>query len=82
MRPRDGGCGGTSRSAPGGAGDAQLKVVSRPAIVEAGTATIPIRLAFAKPTRFPANTPVSVDIEAEQHTGVLLVPAAAHRARR
>jgi RND family efflux transporter MFP subunit len=64
-------------AAPGGAGAAELKVVSRPAIVEAGTATIPIRLAFAKPTRFPANTPVSVDIEAEQHTGVLLVPAAA-----
>jgi RND family efflux transporter MFP subunit len=64
-------------SAPGGAGSTPLTVVSRPAVVEPNTPTIPIRLAFRTPTRFPSNAPVAVDIEAEQHTGVLLVPAAA-----
>jgi RND family efflux transporter MFP subunit len=64
-------------SAPGGAQDAALKVISRPAAVDAGTATIPVRLAFSRPTRFPSNVPVSVDIDAEQHAGVVLVPAAA-----
>jgi RND family efflux transporter MFP subunit len=64
-------------SAPSDATNAELKVMSRPAVVEPNTPTIPIRLAFMTPTRFPSNTPVAVDIEAEQHTGVILVPAAA-----
>jgi RND family efflux transporter MFP subunit len=71
--------GATARlvSAPNGAQNVDLKVVSRPAVVEPNTPTIQIRLAFKAPTRFPSNTPVTVDIEAEQHTGVLLVPSAA-----
>ena len=52
-----------------------LKVVSRPAAVEAGTATVPVRLAFTTTASFPAGTPVEVDIDAEQHTNVVLVPA-------
>jgi len=54
-----------------------LKVISRPAVVDPGTATIPVRLAFKGPTNFPAGTPVQLDIEAEQHANVVLVPAPA-----
>jgi RND family efflux transporter MFP subunit len=54
-----------------------LKVVSRPAAVESGTATVPVRVAFTEPARFPAGMPVEVDIDAEQHTNVVLVPAVA-----
>lgn len=56
---------------------AALKVVSRPAIVDPGTAAAPIRLAFAGPTTFAVGTPVQVDIDAEEHAAVVLVPAAA-----
>jgi multidrug efflux pump subunit AcrA (membrane-fusion protein) len=54
-----------------------LKVVSRPAQVEQGTATIPIRVAFASPTNLSAGLPVQVEIQAEQHNNVVLVPSAA-----
>jgi hypothetical protein len=54
-----------------------LKVISRPAVVDPGTATIPVRLAFNGPTNFPAGTPVQLDIEAERHTNVVLIPAPA-----
>jgi RND family efflux transporter MFP subunit len=60
-----------------GAPDLALKIVSRPAQVEQGTATIPVRLAFVAPVNMPAGTPVQVDIDAEQHTNVVIVPAAA-----
>lgn len=63
--------------APGDSKDLSLKVVSRPAAVEAGTATVPVRLEVVAPTRLPVGTPVQVDIEAEQHTGVVLIPSAA-----
>ena len=62
---------------PPGSPETTLKVVSRPAQVEQGTATIPVRLAFAAPSNFAAGTPVQVDIDAEQHDNVVLVPAAA-----
>jgi RND family efflux transporter MFP subunit len=64
---------GTSSDTP----DIALKVLSRPAAVESGTATVPVRLGFASPATFPVGAPVQVDIEAEQHKGVVLVPAAA-----
>jgi len=51
--------------------------VSRPAEVDAGTATIPVRLGFVVPSNFAAGTPVEVNIEAEQHRGAVLVPAVA-----
>lgn len=54
-----------------------LKVLSRPAAVEAGTATIPIRLAFDAPTNFPAGMPVQVDIDAELHPNAVLILAPA-----
>jgi RND family efflux transporter MFP subunit len=57
--------------------DLALKVVSRPAQVEPGTATIPVRLTFAGQPNLAAGTPVQVDIDAEQHTSVVIVPAAA-----
>jgi len=54
-----------------------LKTLSRPVAVDPGTATVPVRLAFTAPANLPAGAPVQVEIEAEHHTGVLLVPAAA-----
>ena len=54
-----------------------LKVVSRPVAVDQGTATVPVRLAFATPAVLAAGTPVQVEIEAEQHVDAVLVPAAA-----
>jgi RND family efflux transporter MFP subunit len=54
-----------------------LKVLSRPAAVEPGTATIPVRLAFNAPTNLPAGAPVQVDIEAERHPKAVLIPASA-----
>jgi multidrug efflux pump subunit AcrA (membrane-fusion protein) len=56
---------------------ATLKVISRPALVDPGTAAAPIRLAMSTPTGFAAGTPVQVEIDAEEHSGVVLVPAAA-----
>jgi RND family efflux transporter MFP subunit len=57
-------------------GDAEggLKVLSRPAAVEVGTATIPVRLAFNAPTNLPAGAPVQVDIDAERHANAVLIP--------
>ena len=58
--------------------DLALKVISRPAQVEQGTATIPVRLAFVgAATTLAAGTPVQLDINAEQHTNVVIIPAAA-----
>ena len=54
-----------------------LKVISRPAAVEPGTATVPIRVGFNAPTPFPAGMPVQLDIDAEEHTNVVLIPAPA-----
>jgi len=71
------GAGGWMKAVVTGSADLALKVVSRPAQVEQGTATIPVRLAFAAPQTLSAGTPAQVDIDAEQHTNVVLVPAAA-----
>ena len=54
-----------------------LKVLSRPVAVDAGTPTVPVRLAFSKPVNIPVGTPVQVDIESEQHRDAVLIPAAA-----
>jgi RND family efflux transporter MFP subunit len=54
-----------------------LKVISRPAAVEPGTAAAPVRLAFVSPTKMAVGTPVQVSIEAESHTNVVLVPVSA-----
>jgi multidrug resistance efflux pump len=44
----------------------QLKVVSRPAAVEPGTAAAPVRLNFTTAHSFAVGTPVQVEIDAEQ----------------
>lgn len=54
-----------------------LKVLSRPVAVEAGTASIPIRLAFDALTTLPAGMPVQVEIDAELHPNAVLIPAPA-----
>ena len=54
-----------------------LTVVSRPAAVEPGTAAVPIRLTITNSTRLPVGAPVEVEIEAEEHKGVVLVPTVA-----
>ena len=59
------------------AGDSSLKVVAQPAAVQPGTATVAVRLAFAKPTRYPVGAPVQVGIETDTHKNVVLVPASA-----
>jgi len=63
--------------APTGDADAALKVIARPAAVDPGTSTLPVRLAFTRAAKVPAGTFVQVDIAAEQHTNVVLVPVAA-----
>lgn len=63
--------------APIGATDIDLKVISRPAAVEAGTASVPIRLALTAAGTIPVGTPVQIDIDADQHHDVVLVPDAA-----
>jgi RND family efflux transporter MFP subunit len=59
------------------AGDSSLNVVAQPATVQPGTATVAVRLAFAKPTRYPVGAPVQVAIETDTHKNVVLVPASA-----
>jgi membrane fusion protein (multidrug efflux system) len=50
-----------------------LKVISRPAAVDPGTASVPIRLSFATPYEAPIGTPVQLTINAEEHRNVVLV---------
>lgn len=52
-------------------------VTGRPAAVEPSTSTAMIRIAFSRPTKLPAGTPVQVEIATEEHADALLVPAAA-----
>jgi membrane fusion protein (multidrug efflux system) len=54
-----------------------LKVVSRPAVVDANTASAPIRLRFSMPSALPIGAPVQLTIQAEEHRDVVMVPAAA-----
>lgn len=54
-----------------------LTVISRPAAVDPGTASVPIRLSFATPDVAPIGTPVQVTINAAEHRNVVLVPTAA-----
>jgi RND family efflux transporter MFP subunit len=63
--------------APGDTREVALRVLSRPAAVEAGTGTVPVRLGFSAPSNLPAGLPVQVEIEAEEHRNVVLVPAVA-----
>jgi RND family efflux transporter MFP subunit len=60
-----------------GASAPSLKVISRPAAVEQGAATVAVRLAFGASTNYPSGSPVQVEIDAETRTGVVIVPSAA-----
>ena len=62
---------------PTGTGDITLRVVSRPAAVDPGTAAVPIRLTFISPTTAPIGTPVQISINGEEHRDVVLVPTRA-----
>ena len=62
---------------PAGEGEIELKVVSRPAAVDPGTASVPIRMAFAASDIAPVGTPVQVRIDTVAHKDVVLVPIAA-----
>jgi RND family efflux transporter MFP subunit len=57
--------------------DTVLTVVSRPAAVEPGTAAVPIRLRLKGPTTLPVGAPVEIEIDAEEHKDVVLVPSVA-----
>jgi membrane fusion protein (multidrug efflux system) len=63
--------------APTGETDVKLKVIARPASVDPGTSTMPVRLGFDRAGAIPAGTFVQVDIAAEQHKNVVLVPQVA-----
>ena len=54
-----------------------LRVVSRPAAIEPGTAAAPVRLNFTSAHSFAVGTPVQVEIDAEEHADVVVVPAEA-----
>jgi RND family efflux transporter MFP subunit len=68
---------GAAAHLAGDPSSAALEVVSRPAAVDAGTAAVPIRLRFTAPTTLPVGTPVQVEIDAEEHRNVVLIPTAA-----
>ena len=57
--------------------DVELKARTRPTAVDAGTATVPVRFGFSQPISIPVGSPVQIDIEAEEHRNVVLVPEAA-----
>jgi RND family efflux transporter MFP subunit len=59
---------------PGDAPPLPLKVASRPSVVEPGTAAAPVRLSFASAHTLAVGTPVQVEIDAEEHKNVVLVP--------
>ena len=54
-----------------------LRVLARPASVDPGTATLPVRLTFDRPATIPAGVFVQVEISAEQHAQVVTVPSVA-----
>jgi RND family efflux transporter MFP subunit len=54
-----------------------VRVLSRPAILQPDTSTAPVRLAFTAPSRVAVGTPLRVEIDAEAHEHVVIVPIAA-----
>ena len=68
-----------ARIADGAADQAHpsLTVAAYPAAVQPGTTTVPLRLAFRRPSAYPVGAPVTVEIDAESHRNVVLVPTSA-----
>ena len=62
---------------PGGGAGEPVRVIARPAQVDAGRTTADVRLAFVSPTHLPAGAAVDVEIIAEARPKVVVVPAAA-----
>jgi RND family efflux transporter MFP subunit len=67
---------GNARPGTGSATGELLRVVSRPS-AETGAKTVEIALAFETPTELAPGTQVGVEIDAEQRSNALLVPAIA-----
>ena len=55
----------------------EARIVARPAAVDPTTGAATVRLAFARPTRLPAGTPVEVEVAGAERSGAVLVPSAA-----
>jgi RND family efflux transporter MFP subunit len=62
---------------PGGGEPIAASVVSRPAAVEAGSVTAPVRLRPVSASRLTAGMSVQVELLGAEHRGVVLVPRAA-----
>lgn len=60
-----------------GIADATLRVIAVPAAIDPGAATATARLAFVTTPRAATGTPVQVEIDAEGHRDVVVVPTAA-----
>ena len=57
---------------------ARLSVASQPNPAEAGAdGSVRVRLAFAEPTTMAVDTPVEIDIDAEERANVVFIPAQA-----
>ena len=69
--------GATARVAAAGAEGVQLTVAGRSADRASTEETVPFRLVFAAPTTLAVDTPVQLDIDAEERTDTVLVPAEA-----
>jgi RND family efflux transporter MFP subunit len=52
----------------------RLAVVSRPEAATPGAANAGVRLAFVDSTTLPVDTPIEVDIDAEERVNVVLIP--------
>ena len=61
---------------PAGMDPEGATVQSRPGAVDPSTGTATLRLAFVEGTRLPAGTAVRIEIEAEEHHDVVIVPLA------
>jgi membrane fusion protein (multidrug efflux system) len=68
---------GAAARRAGGPDEAQvpMRVTSLPAAVEPGTATVPVRLALQATAMLPTGTPLQIEIDAEEHKTVVLVPS-------
>jgi len=61
---------------PSGEGE-PVKILTRPAQVDAATTMADVRLAFTKSTKLTAGTAVQVVLTAESHENAVIIPAAA-----